>query len=362
MKITDVKVTGIEPIDYGFRWEEKSPPRRIQPILFTVRTDAGVEGYFMAYLTAFMRTVNLKATATNLKKLLVGRDPCDIEAIWNELLIGGRHDPISSAIDICLWDIVAKKAGLPLYKLLGACKGKIRAYASTVMYPTDQEFVDLALKCRDEGFNALKLHGYGVPEKDIRLCQAVRKAVGDSMDLMLDPVNTYDRRGAFKVGRALEKLDFYWYEAPISDTDVEGLMDLTRALDIPLAATESVESLRLLPQYLTTHACDQVRMIGDSCGGITTLRKAAHLCEAFGVNLEPHSYGTTLVQAAHLHVMLAMNNCEFFESPVPQGILDIGMKDVIRVAKDGCVYAPTKPGLGYDIDWDAVKKLTVEEY
>ena len=102
-------------------------------------------------------------------------------------------------------------------------------------------------------------------------------------------------------------------------------------------------------------------MVGDAAGGITAMRKTAHLCEAFNRNFEPHSYGTTLVQAAHLHVMLSMKNCDFMEIPVPQGILDVGMKDVIRVEKDGYVSAPTKPGLGYDIDWDTIKKLTVEE-
>jgi L-alanine-DL-glutamate epimerase-like enolase superfamily enzyme len=85
------------------------------------------------------------------------------------------------------------------------------------------------------------------------------------------------------------------------------------------------------------------------------------MCEGFNVNCEPHSYGSTLSQAAHLHVMLAIRNCDFFELPVPVGIFDVGMKDTIRIADDGCVHAPTKTGLGYDIDWDAVDNLTVKE-
>jgi len=361
MKITGVKVKTLRPLEFKFQWKEQWPPREIQNNVVTVETDEGISGHLITWLAP---ADTLKAAMTALKEIIVGRDPWDIEAIWYETQRLGRGmNVVGSTVDICLWDIVAKRAGVPVYKLLGAYRDKIPAYASTVMYATDQEFVDLALACRKEGFTAYKLHAYGVPDKDIRVCRAVRQAVGDTMELMLDPVNAYDRRGAFRVGRALEELDFYWYEAPILDTDLYGLVDLTRSLDIQVAATESVfQGLEFLPRYLTHHACDSLRMVGDAAGGITAMRKAAHLCEAFQAKFEPHSYGTTLVQAAHLHVMLAMKNCDFVEIPVPQGILDVGMKDVMRVAPDGCVYAPTKPGLGYDIDWEAVKALTVQEF
>ncbi len=231
------------------------------------------------------------------------------------------------------------------------------------MYATEQEFIDDVLKCRDEGFIAYKLHAYGVPHKDIRICRAVREAVGDTMDLMLDPVNAYDRKGAFEVGRVLEELKFYWFEASIPDGDIEGLVDLTNSLDIQISGCESIfdDPLDRYPEYLTRHACDSIRTVGNLAGGITVMKKAAALCEAFHTNYEPHSYGGTLVQAAHLHVMLGMRNCDFVELPVPQGILDIAMKDVIKVAKDGYVYAPTKPGLGYDIDWEVIDRLTIKE-
>jgi L-alanine-DL-glutamate epimerase-like enolase superfamily enzyme len=106
---------------------------------------------------------------------------------------------------------------------------------------------------------------------------------------------------------------------------------------------------------------DSVRSVGDWIGGISAMRKSAALCEAFGVKYEPHSYGTTLVQAAHFHVMLAIHNCDLVELPVPQGILDQCMKDTMRVGADGYVEAPTKPGLGYELDWDAVDDRTVRE-
>jgi L-alanine-DL-glutamate epimerase-like enolase superfamily enzyme len=196
---------------------------------------------------------------------------------------------------------------------------------------------------------------------DIRVCRAVREAVGDDMDLMLDPVCAYNRRDALRVGRVLQELNFYWYEDPIPGTDIEGLADLSQALDIPIAVGETMPGLQFYSQYLVRHAGDIIRIVGDRAGGITAMMKLARMCEGFNVNCEPHSYGSILSQATHLHVMLAIRNCDFFEFPVPVGIFDVGMKDTIRIAEDGYVYAPTKPGLGYEIDWDSVDNLTVRE-
>ena len=227
---------------------------------------------------------------------------------------------------------------------------------------TVDDYVRLALDCRDLGFKAFKLHAYAVPAKDIEVCRAVRDAVGDSMQLMLDPVNAYDRRGAFQVAEVLEELGFYWLEAPVYDTDIQGLTDLTRTFKLHITATESLNGgLRVYAPYVANHVVDSLRSMGDRMGGISAMRKAAALCEAFNVGYEPHSYGTTLIQAAHLHIMLSIRNCDFFESPVPQGILDDGMADVIRVTSDGYVEAPVKPGLGYDLDWDEVDRLTVKQ-
>lgn len=372
MKVTDVKARILKPLAFDQQWRVGFPANKMEPVLITVETDEGISGDFISVFCAKSQTDQIPL----LREFLKGRDPYDIQAIWGlvrgVLAIELVNSPnvVSSAIDICLWDILAKKAGVPLYKYLGAYRDKIRAYASIVkherkgkaFFDADQVYVDEALKCQKEGFTAFKLHAYDVPDMDIRVCRAVREAVGESMDLMLDPVCMYSRRDALRVGRALEKLNFYWYEDAIPGTDIEGLVDLAQALDIPVAVGETMFlGLEYYPQYLVRHAGDIIRIIGETAGGITTMMKLAHMCEGFNVNCEPHSYGTVLSQAACLHVMLATKNCDFFELPVPVGIFDDAMKDTIRIAGDGYVYAPTKPGLGYDIDWDAVDKSTVKE-
>lgn len=359
MKITDIKAVELKsPGD--LQWKEEWAPRTIRSVYVRVLTDEDHEGRCITWL---LQPGEFAENLAGLRATLIGRDPHDVEAISYELTDKlEAPNPTASTIDICLWDLLGKHHGEPIYRLLGAARDSIRAYASTVMYPTVEEYVELALECRNEGFNAFKIHAFGVPDKDIDVCRAVRNAVGSSMDLMLDPVNAYDRRGAFQVGKVLEELDFYWYEAPIRDTDLQGLADLTRSFTIPITATESVKGgLRAYPPYLTGHLVDSVRSVGDRMGGITAMRKAAALCEAFNVKYEPHSYGPSSIIAAHLHVMLAIHNCDFVEIPVPQGLLDQGMADTVRVNAAGVVTAPEKAGLGYDVDDDAIDDLTVRE-
>lgn len=359
MKITDITAVELKP--HGeFRWKEEWPARRLDAVFLRIDSDEGHAGQCITYI---LPPNEISALMPQLRSLLIGRDPHDIEAVSYELTDRLRIPTFTaSAVDIALWDLVGKIHNQPIYKLLGAARDRMRAYASTLMYDTVQEYVDLALECREQGFTAFKLHAFGVPDKDIEVCRAVRGAVGDSMDLMLDPVNAYDRRGAIKVAKVLEELDFYWYECPIPDTDIQGLKDLKHKFNIEMVVAESVRGgLLAYPPYLVEHTLDALRPIGDQMGGITTMRKTAALAEAFGVKFEPHSYGCTSVTAAHFQVMLATHHCDFLELPVPLGVLDQGMKDVIRPNPDGYVDAPTKPGLGYDVDLDAIDDLTVRE-
>ena len=360
MKITSVKANLLQPNPHPFRWKEEWPAMTIQHVLLRIGSDEGHEGQCITWL---LNPGEVEHALPGLRSALVGRDPHEVEAISYQLTDSLRSPtPMASTVDICLWDLLGKHHGEPIYRLLGAARNRMKAYASTVMYETVPEYVQCAAECYEQGFRAFKLHAFGVPDKDIEVCRAVHEAFGGRMDLMLDPVNAYDRLGAFKVGKVLEDLGFYWYEAPLPDSDLVGLADLSRSFRIPTTATESVkDGLREYPKYLAGGVVDSVRSVGDWIGGITAMRKSAALCEAFNAKYEPHSYGTTHVQAAHFHVMLAIHNCDFLEIPVPQGILDVGMRDVIRCGADGYVDAPTRPGLGYDVDWAMIDKLTQRE-
>ncbi|HYE84583.1 MAG TPA: enolase C-terminal domain-like protein [Clostridia bacterium] len=360
MKITDVKVHALKPfgaIKNNNQWEVKKNVFSFVRVI----TDEGIEGCGVSSLTGG-NPMALESSINLIKSVLIGKDPLDRERIYYELNFTGSFFRINrffnSAVDCALWDIAGKSLGLPVYKLLGGYRDKIRAYASTLAYSTVDEYVRLGHVCEDAGFTALKLHGFNEPDRDIELCEAMRSEF-PHMDLMLDSLCAYDRAGAVRVGRVLDRLNYYWYESPLREEDIEGHCMLRRKLDVPIAGTE-LNQIGFLdyPEYITRGAVDIVRTFGDYIGGITPMIKTAHLCEAHHIKNEPHSFGPTLVQAAHFHIMLAIRNCDFFESPVPEGVFDAGMKDTIRVQKDGMVYAPTKPGLGYEIDWDYIDNET----
>lgn len=364
VQITNVVVKVVQPEEWVFQWKEEIPPRRMSLTALRIDTDEGVSGEATAWLPGPAREV-ADTVAEYIRSVLIGRSVNDREAIWHEMM-AFSHSTISpkaaSTTDIALWDLAGKQAGLPVYQLLGAYRHSIRAYASTVSYPNVQDYVDVALECQRLGFTAFKTHAFGLPDEDLEVCRAVREAVGPGVDLMHDPVNAYNFIDALRVGRGLQELDFTWYEAPIRDEDIHGYVQLCQALDIPIAGAESlIRGIWDFARYLEHQAVDIVRCIGDAMGGITAMRKVGALCEAYNRRMEPHSYGSTSVQAAHLHYMLSARNCEYFEMPYPVGVLDFGMKSGIVLNPDGTVSAPTAPGLGFDVDWDVIDDGTVYE-
>jgi len=363
MKIVGLKIYVFKrekswSIEYGQSTLWETPFSGMARIL----TDEGVEGVFISSASSLEELARrFKANRNEL----VGVDPLDRERIESALVEHRWSNSILSIIDACLWDVAGKFFKRPVYKLIGAYRDKILAYASGVEWAigaTQKDHVEMAVRCQKKGYRAFKIHPpYSWDwKKDIALCKAVRNAVGDDMILMFDPYShpLYDREAAIRVGREIEKLGFYWYEDPIPTTDIEGLADLCRSLDIKMMIGEYIDSVSGYTELIRNHATDSLRCISGLVGGITPMLKIAHLAEAFGMKSEPHSYGNTFEQAAHLHVMLATRNCDFFELPIPEGTLDGCMKDTIAIDRDGYVHGPTKPGLGYDVDWSKVDRIT----
>jgi L-alanine-DL-glutamate epimerase-like enolase superfamily enzyme len=179
------------------------------------------------------------------------------------------------------------------------------------------------------------------------------------MRLMSDPVAAYNHQEALRMGRELEKLDYYWYEEPLMDPDIEGYAELARQLEIPVVGVEwahgGLWGLYATPQYLVRKAVDIVRSDVSWKGGITGLLKTFHLCEAFNMNCEVHTAMMSLMDVANLHVICSRKNCEYFEyaGPLQEGI-GFGIKQPIRLDKEGYVHVPQAPGLGVDVDWDTL--------
>lgn len=360
MKITEIKMHVLKRETPGYLTSFSGLSKsghlaKFKYILVRVLTDQEIEGDYIVWSEIpSARPGSLAEILRAFKPYVIGQDPLYVERIWQKVggLWYGQKGPAFAAIDIALWDVVGKVANLPIYKLLGAYRDKIRAYASGNVPSNVEDITRIAANLKKAGYKALKLHP--IP---IETCEALREEVGDEVDLIYDAVFSHRREDALKVGRQLERLGFYWYEAPLPAYDIEGYIKLSRRLDIPV----TVELLHNADyfEFVRRRAVGFLRTMCGFTGGITEMRKVANLCESYGMNWEPHTYGGTFYQAANLHAILATRNCTFFELPIEngeEGCFDVGTNDVIRIDDEGYVHAPQKPGLGIEPDWDEVEK------
>lgn len=328
--------------------------------LLIVHTDEGIDGIVSSDAT---RLAQLARSLSSATEHLVGQNPFDRGRIektlvarfnWTADLIG--------LLDYALWDIAGKALGQPIHQLIGGCRDKVLAYASTVHHSTDERFIETVLACKEMGFKAIKLHPYCVPDEDMRLCRKVREAVGDEMILMLDTLvypGPYTRRDAHRMARLLDELDFYWFEDPLHRTDLEGLAELRRSCErVLIRAADKTRDIREYAAMIKLGCIDIVA--GPSAFGITDLLKLAHFAEIHGMDLEPHDFnGGT----ASLHVLMSIMNGRFYEIAVPRGSFDVGMYpdvylDPCWIDPDGFIAAPSKPGLGFGIDLKAAALVT----
>ena len=332
--------------------------------IFTIRTTGGHEGH--SFLGAFNRDVNEDAglLLKNLKPLVVGEHALQIEKFWRKMWRRKRGVSIRAigAVDVALWDLAGQITEQPIYRLLGGYRESVPAYASSAYLPTAQDYAEEAVTFRDRGWKAYKIHPHTEPNEDIEICRVVRDAVGPEMVLMLDAAWSYNYETAVRVGRAIEDLNFYWYEDPLEGEDIYGYSKLRQKLEIPIISTEYAPGgFYGMQQWILQGATDMLRGDVAVVGGITPLMKIANLADAFRMNCEIHHGGNSLNNVANLHATLAIGNCEYFEVLLPDEVQKFGLLDDIVVDKNGLVHAPKEPGLGYAIDWDLVKQTQISE-
>jgi L-alanine-DL-glutamate epimerase-like enolase superfamily enzyme len=273
----------------------------------------------------------------------------------------------TAAAEICLWDLLGKAVNRPIYKLLGGSKDRVMAYASSQHLANIEDYIPDVLSAKEQGYKGYKIHpGGGQPKSGLAIpayighieeIKTIRKAVGDDFVLAHDPVQRYNLFEALKVGRVLDDLDYAWFEDPIPSTDIEGLVELNRALDLPLHVGEFLFSISDFAEYIRRGALDVARLIADNVGGIGGSMRVGALADAFNLECTPHNWGNPTDLAVHFHLELAMPNAYWFEMPHPVTAADRPYQAKFRIDKDGYVLAPTEPGLGYPIDRNELDKI-----
>ena len=327
----------------------------------SVVTASGIEGnYVLTNRYSHSNWSNLGWLAY-AKRALLGKNVLDMPEFTNQFHSAVGQLSYASAMNNCLWDILGKAVNLSVYRLLGAYRERVRAYASSQHLRTVDEFVEDVKHAKSQGFTAYKIHPPWLPgnevdyKLDIEVAKAVRRTGGDEMALLFDRVGAYTRFEAMKVGRALDELNYVSFEDCLPTDDLEGLAELAKALDVPITMGEFILSPYDYAKYIRFGALDEVLFIVDNLGGITGGMKVAQLAECFGMLCQPHNWGNLLDHAVHFHCELAMPNNVWFEMTQPMGITDRSyFKDQLRIDKDGYVPAPRKPGLGYEFDYNVL--------
>lgn len=327
--------------------------------------------------------VRLAPTATraiieDLAPVLIGMDPLDREAIWH-LLFGsmmnrGHHKGMFieaiSGVDIALWDLAGKYLGLPLYKLLGGQHHqKIKAYASSLRFRALDLVVAQATEFKRRGFQAMKIKiGRNIdrPETDIEFVRAIREAVGDDVTLMVDANCAYseDIATALKVGRALQELNIFWFEEPISPDNLDGYQHLADALDIRIAAGEADFTTYGMRDLLARRAIDVIQPNISRCGGITEGRRIAALSHAFHIPYAPHTGSCSAVcLAATLQFAVALPNFLIYEymqsdwsKDQPNPLRHDLLLEKAEVFEDGHMIISDRPGIGVELNENIIDK------
>jgi L-alanine-DL-glutamate epimerase-like enolase superfamily enzyme len=343
MKITNVEVTVEEaPVKHVFRWREGLPGSGTSQVnaRLVIHTDEGVCGEARASHGRIIEDL----VDRRLRDLLVGADPLMKEELWERVWEVDRIEELPiyalGLADIALWDITAKVAGLPLYKVVGGYRDRIPAYASTVTFATTEEFLDVADQCLAYGFRAIKLHAWGDYRKDAKLCQDLRRHVGDEIDLMYDGSAGFDLVEALYVGRALQEAGYLWYEEPMREFSIEAYKRLGQALTIPLLSGETSDGCHYnIADFSAAGGATMVRTSTHYKGGITGGLRVAHLAEAFNMRAEVHGGGLP-----NLHLACAIPNTTYYETLIPCTPIEVEA----GIGHDGCISPPTPPGIGWE--------------
>lgn len=368
MHITDIRIQRYRlPLDPPFNaaWDP-NPRRQFSSTVTIVETDEGITG------------VGGGDTMTDFeqyKPLFIGKDPLQIlrhvQVIETLNFHSGRYWPLEAA----LWDIFGKVTGQPVARLFGNFTDKLLAYASCGELKSPQARVDTTLQLRDEGFKALKIRidRHRIPE-GVAVVTAVRKAIGDSMDIMVDLNQAWRMPGdinpsgdlavARNLAAALHELGVLWLEEPLMGSDVRGLAALRGQSGVRIAGGEMVRSLAELLQYVDADAVDVYQPDVVLAVGLLRTRMLAELVMAKNRWFTPHTWSDGLGLVANLHVTAGVGGGPYLEFPYdpPNWSAerrDFVMAEPLRVDRDGYVRVPAAPGLGVEIPFAALEQYRV---
>lgn len=365
MKITDLTAILFEwkdvpKVSYGGRNGLGEPS---ELALVEIHTDEGLVGRTLLGSSIRSARLDIDSLIRVVRPALIGANPLAIEQCWVRMRKTYRSTTprILGTVDVALWDIAGQAAGLPLSTMFGGARTRIPAYASSPTHKDVDSFLREYDRIVEEGYRGYKVHPPADAGTCIRICRALRERAGPDFPLMLDASSLFDFYDARRIVNALQDLDFDWIEDPLPEHDINNYLRLREGNKVPLMATEYSEGglCGFIP-WLTERATDYLR--GDVLvkGGLTGLLKAAHLAEAFGLNLEIHHGGNSAANIAQLHLACGISNTAWFEVLLPNEAQQLAVLNDIHIDRDGHMSPPDGPGTGIEYDRDYIRRNRTE--
>jgi len=331
-----------------------------ETIFVEIETDDGIRGIGYSYTIGTGGRAVLNLLRQDLLHLLLGEDAYQIEALWRKLFwathataVGAITSLALAAVDTALWDIRCKAAGQPLWLMAGGARNKVPLYDTDGgwLHLTTEELVRGAVQAKERGWPGVKLKiGKPYAEEDAERMQAVRKAVGSRMHLMVDANQSMTYPEAKRRARLLEDAGVFWFEEPLPAEDISGHARLAASTSVPIAVGESIYSASHFREYLAAGAAGIIQVDAARVGGITPWLKVAHLAESFNVQVAPH-----FLMELHVSLAAAVPNSLYIEY-IPQ--LRAVTTQEVQI-EDGHAIAPGQPGLGIAWDHQAIKRMRV---
>jgi L-alanine-DL-glutamate epimerase-like enolase superfamily enzyme len=390
MKITDVCCHVL--LDPGFDVDATSSNQ--DTIVVEVETDEGLVGIGETDLNAWIARACIEAPGTHtmdrgLASMLIGMDPTDPERCWEELYVGsamtGRRGALVhalGAVDLALWDIAGKAAGVPVWQLLGERRPEQRLVPYASLLPNAgsewEGFADAlgrqAIEASQRGFRAAKLElltrgpyrhtGLAVPdEKLVEVIAAVRRAAGPEFSIMVDVgYGWQDWREALAVLETWAEHNVFFIETPLWSDDLDGYAELARRSPVPVAAGEWLATRLEFEAYTERAALHVLQPDVGRVGGLTEARRVARLAADHDLIVVPHGWKTGITVAATAHLAAVTPHLPFFEF-VPPDVAESRLRrelvhDELALAPDGTLPLPERPGLGIELDRDAVEEFS----
>ena len=378
IKITDIIIHIIKseldvPFAFSQGWVNKRSATLVQ-----IKTSDGLTGWGEAFCQGLEPPeISAAVISSALKPLLLNQSPLDIEVLWHKMYnatrdFGRKGSVVSgiSAIDIALWDIAGQFYNQPIYQLLGgAFRKEIKPYATGFYRIKGQgeakRLADEAITHFENGFDHMKVKlGFGLKD-DLECMESIKKVLtGKNVTLMIDTNHAYGTSEALLLGQALKEYELRWYEEPVVPENIKGYVELRSKLKMPIAGGENEHTLFGFRNLFENGAVDIAQPDIGSCGGITAAKQIINLAHSFGIEVNPHVWGSAIAQAASIQVIASIpttHHSLFARSPILE--YDQSSHPFRRELlnnpfklKDGMINVSSKPGLGIDVNMDTIKK------